>query len=57
MARIVIVIDVDLPPTLHDPHEVADGLLDQRLPTFVPETPFMNDRGVSGAFISAEWES
>lgn len=57
MARLVIVLDIDLPPTLHDPHEVADDLLSDRLTTFLPGKEFTGRNDIEGTFVSAEWES
>jgi hypothetical protein len=57
MARLIVVVDVDLAPTLHDPHEVADQLMDVEFPTFIPGAQFKTEDGTIGSFVSAEWES
>lgn len=57
MARLIVVLDVDLPPTEHDPHEVVDDLLDDSIDTFIPGNTFFTRGRVIGTFVSAEWES
>ena len=62
MTRIVIVLDIDnVDSTLADPHDVADALLNERLPTFqvgsLFRTPDSYDLAepISGTYLSAEW--
>jgi hypothetical protein len=57
MARLVIVLDVDVPPSLHDPHEVVDDLLGDEIDTFAPGETFASRNRITGTFVSAEWES
>lgn len=45
MAHLHIVVDVDTDPTLEDPHEVADALLDHETPS----------PGYDSTFVAARW--
>ena len=63
MARLHVVIEVDVNPLLWDPHEVVEDVLAyaHKLPTFGSDVKWSitddRDGGIqSGTFISAEWE-
>lgn len=60
MSRLVIVVEVDLPPAQHGPEEVADDLFahGQDLPTFGPDEAFTAaDNFLRGRFITATWST
>lgn len=57
MARLIIVLDMDLPPVIHDPHEVVDDLLADEIDTFAPGETFSARNNITGTFVSAEWET
>lgn len=53
MAQIVIVLEVDVDPTLTDPHEVAEDMLYDSQ-AMQPKREFL---GAEVTFVSAEWAS